>query len=428
VEIKPWDRLLNVLPPLTSYEFEALKASIAEHGVLQHILVMPDGRIIDGCHRWRIAQDKVRDGKLYDILNLDDDTAFLLGLAVNTARRQMSFEQIKELRKKQRKIALELRKNERMSQEKVAGILGVPAGTIAWWEAEAKKDISILGAKNTYNPPDLRIKISREDYKNIYEQIRSGKSQVQVAADHKITQARISQIVQSVEKRAESSQRRRELAEVGGQLVTPEGTKVETGDFRELAKDIPSNSIDLVFTDPSYGEDYLDLWSPLAQLAARVLKPGRFLLTYCGKLYLPTILAKLGEHLQYYWIAGKYYDQGHSFFRSKKIWDQWRPILIYQKPGPTEHEWFLDMIRMGNRKDAKELHDYGQSMEDAGYYIQKLTVPGEVVLDVCCGSGTILVAAKRCNRKAIGFDIDESRTRIAKGRLAEVVNETPKVS
>ncbi|NVM24113.1 MAG: 50S ribosomal protein L11 methyltransferase, partial [Desulfobacterales bacterium] len=190
----------------------------------------------------------------------------------------------------------------------------------------------------------------------------------------------------------------------------------------------PSDSIDLLFTDPSYAEQYLDLWGPLAELAARVLKPGRFLLVYCGKLYLPFVLAELSEHLEYYWLAGKYYDQGHSFFRSKRIWDQWRPILIYHKPGPTEHEWFLDMIRMGSRQEAKEFHDHGQSIEDAKYYITKLTKRGDTVLDVCCGSGGIAMAARSSGRRVIGFDVDESRTRITKARLAENNNEAAEIS
>ena len=131
MELRPWERLQESLPPLATYEFEALKASITEHGVLQRILALPDGRIIDGYHRWKIAPDAP-----CDTVSLDDENAFLLGLALNTARRQMSPEQTKELRKKQKKIALELRKNERMSQEKVAGILGVPTGTIARWGVE----------------------------------------------------------------------------------------------------------------------------------------------------------------------------------------------------------------------------------------------------------------------------------------------------
>jgi len=176
MEIRPWDRLMGVLPPLASYEFEALKASIAEHGVLQRILILPDGRIIDGYHRWKIEPEAP-----YDIINLDDSTAFLLGLAMNAARRQMSPDQIKTLRTKQKKIALELR-NTGMSQEKVAGILGMPEGTIAWWDAEVKKDTSILGTKNTCNPPDLRIKVAKKEQQKITERVAAGESQTQVAA------------------------------------------------------------------------------------------------------------------------------------------------------------------------------------------------------------------------------------------------------
>lgn len=418
MELRPWDRLQELLPPLASYEFEALKASIAEHGVLQRILVLPDGRIIDGYHRWEIAGDKTP----YDILNLDERSAFLLGLAMNTARRQMSPDQIKQLREKQKKIALELR-NTGMSQEKVAGILGVAQQTIDVWEGA-----SITNDGNTCAPPDLRVKIPKKEKNRIRKRIVAGESQSQVAADYKVSRQRISQIVTQSQKEEDTATKREELAAVGKFVMPPEGVIIKTGDFRELGQDIPDNSIDLIFTDPSYGKEYLDLWSPLGELAARVLSPGRFLLAYCGKLYLPSILAELGEHLKYYWIAGKYYDQGHSFFRSKKIWDQWRPILIYQKPGSIEHEWFLDMIRMGSREEAKQLHDYGQSMEDAKYYISKLTVPGEIVLDVCCGSGSIVMAAKLSNRRAIGFDVDESLSRITKARLAENKDAPAKVS
>lgn len=54
-----------------------------------------------------------------------------------------------------------------MSQEKVAGIIGVAQSTIAEWEAEAKKDTSILHAKDTSNPPDLRIKVPKKERQKI---------------------------------------------------------------------------------------------------------------------------------------------------------------------------------------------------------------------------------------------------------------------
>lgn len=59
-----------------------------------------------------------------------------------------------------------------MSQKKVAGVLGVPEGTIAWWDAEAKKDISILGTKDAYNPPDLKIKVPKKERQKIAERGR----------------------------------------------------------------------------------------------------------------------------------------------------------------------------------------------------------------------------------------------------------------
>jgi len=163
VEIKPWHRLVEVLPPLSNYEFEALKASIAERGVLQHILVLPDGRIIDGLHRWKIAPDAP-----YDIVNLDDNAAFLLGLAMNTARRQLSPDQTKEIRKRQKAIALRLRQTG-MTQEKVARILGVAQQTIDLWEGA-----SITNTSNTCSPPDLRIKVPKKERERIAQRVAAG--------------------------------------------------------------------------------------------------------------------------------------------------------------------------------------------------------------------------------------------------------------
>ena len=49
-----------------------------------------------------------------------------------------------------------------------------------------------------------------------------------------------------------------------------------------LGKNIPDNSIDLIFTDPPYNEASLSLYGDLAKLAERVLKPGGSLITYVG--------------------------------------------------------------------------------------------------------------------------------------------------
>lgn len=98
VEPKPWDKLQAILPPLATYELDMLIESISQHGVLQPILVLPDGRIIDGRHRWAITNGRAP----FKVLDLSEDEAFELGVAINTAHRNMSHMQMREVLRKQK--------------------------------------------------------------------------------------------------------------------------------------------------------------------------------------------------------------------------------------------------------------------------------------------------------------------------------------
>jgi site-specific DNA-methyltransferase (adenine-specific) len=50
--------------------------------------------------------------------------------------------------------------------------------------------------------------------------------------------------------------------------------------------------------------------------------------------------------------------------------------------------------------------------------IELTTQEGQLVLDPFCGSGSTLVAAKRCNRKYLGFEANQEYATIAEERLA----------
>jgi len=350
LEVRPWPELQRLLPPLSSEERGALANSISSQNLLdaQKILVLPDGRIVDGYHRWELSGGRAP----YKVLhNIDEESALLLGIRLNLARRQLSPEQKAELVKKLRRRGL--------SQKQIAEIMGISQKGVDHLES-----ISIRKTTNAYTPPDLRLKVPREERERIYERVKAGEPQTQVVADYKITQPRVAQIVKQVEKtrKAEGSR-----GPQSPELDLPEEISVRIGDFREIARELPPESIDLVFTDPPYSEEHLELWESLGEVARRLLKPGRYLLAYVGKLYLPALMNALGKHLDYYWTAGKYFDQGHVFVRARKMWDQWRPILIFQKPGAdSSHEWCLDMVRMGSREEAKRFHEQGQSSEMPG--------------------------------------------------------------
>lgn len=52
------------------------------------------------------------------------------------------------------------------------------------------------------------------------------------------------------------------------------------------------------------------------------------------------------------------------------------------------------------------------------WFIRTHTLPGALVCDPVCGSGSSLVAAAQCDRKFVGFDIRESQVKAARAAIA----------
>lgn len=224
-------------------------------------------------------------------------------------------------------------------------------------------------------------------------------------------------------KTAETAIRREVAAEQGAAIeVLPSNLTLLHGDFRELIETIDSDSVDLVFTDPPYHEEHLPLWDALAKESARVLKPGGMLVAYSGQVFLDYVMSALGKHLQYYWIIGIEHTHGQLRLWNRKVWNSWKPVLIYTK-GKPDHNWFQDFIRSGE-SETKNLHDWSQPMAQAEEIISRFAPADGLVLDVMCGAGTIPIAAVKNGRKSIGIEMNEETYNIARGRAEEVLSET----
>ena len=154
---------------------------------------------------------------------------------------------------------------------------------------EKGRVIDIISKKTSISPKTYQraTKIIELGSDEVKQKLREGKTT-------------ISKEYQEIQK----AQKRSQLMKEVPKIELPDNCKLFLGDFEVIGKNIPDNSIDLIFTDPPYGSEGLELYEKLGRLANRVLKQGGSLVTYAGQYYLNRvfkILDPLG--LKYWWIV-----------------------------------------------------------------------------------------------------------------------------
>ena len=189
------------------------------------------------------------------------------------------------------------------------------------------------------------------------------------------------------------------------------------GDCRELSRQLPSESVDMIFTDPPYPKDFLPLFEWLSVEAARLLKPGGYLITYSGQHWLKYVMDALNCNLEYFWIIAGMHRGPTRILPGREVTNQWKPLLIYSKGKPGPHELFLDSIS-GTR--SKQYHEWGQSEETASYYISCFTHPGDTVLEPFCGGGTTPYVCAQIDRECIAFEIDPAAYKVSLDRITRI--------
>jgi DNA modification methylase len=90
------------------------------------------------------------------------------------------------------------------------------------------------------------------------------------------------------------------------------------------------------------------------------------------------------------------------------------------KGGSTEREP-TSVLRFDAVDPKTRIHPTQKPLALMEYLVQTYTRPGETVLDWAMGSGTTLVAAKLCGRRAVGIEINEEYCQKAVERLRQGV-------
>lgn len=207
----------------------------------------------------------------------------------------------------------------------------------------------------------------------------------------------------------------------GGAVMFVSTNTVYHADAVDFVHALPDDSVDLIFTDPPYMRSFLWAYGWLAEAAARVLRPGGWLLAMGGGMYADEIIPEMSAHLTWHYMlfvqltgsaSGKWRPHGQTTPVIPRV----KPIYALAK-GRSKPRTVVYTPFEGDGND-KRFHHWGQDMKSARYYIDCFSAPGDVVLDPFVGGGTTAVVCQALGRDFLACDVDRDAVDVTRGRLS----------
>lgn len=201
----------------------------------------------------------------------------------------------------------------------------------------------------------------------------------------------------------------------------------------ELAK-MEDNSVDIIFTDPPYGVAFKkpgEVYLPgdTINLLPVVLPEFRRILKDDGAVFIWSSTNKLHEFL----ISFQTYFALHNII----IWDkiqptypqsrshyqlQYEPILYGSKRSHTlKNKKIGDIVRAKNPRGNARVHPTQKPVDVPYELLGCVAKDKPLVLDPFCGSGSILLAAKKLGFPYIGIELNKKYVKLAENRLGQEV-------
>lgn len=196
-------------------------------------------------------------------------------------------------------------------------------------------------------------------------------------------------------------------------------------DFRDLADTFVDKfgQVDYIITDPPYPKEFTPLYSDLSCFSNKVLKDGGSLICMSGQSYLPEVMNRLSENLNYHWTISYLTPGGQA----TQIWPRkvntfWKPLLWFVK-GEYKGDWLGDVCKSPVNNNDKRFHFWGQSIGGMIDIVEKFTYPKDIIVDPFVGGGTTGVACLKLKRNFIGIDIDSKCIETCETRFKEFLEE-----
>jgi len=416
----------DVFPLLEGAEFDALCEDIREHGLREPITRMRfKGRrvVLDGRNRLRACLRTGMKPSWRDYEGTADGVlAFVL--SCNLHRRHLDESQRAMVAARIATLAHGVRADRvdaqicASTQNEAAGMLGVARRTVQ--HARRLLDHGAPELVHAVDQGELAVSAAADLCELSYpEQVEA----VQMVATGEASNTR--QAVRRLEERKRAAVPRPERVDA----------RVLHGDAVELVRGLEQRP-HLVVTDPPYGlethntrrggQDYADgqdyIFELLERLCAALgaaVDPGAHLYFFAGYTHAAQVKALLQRHFvvqdnPLVWVKdnhtmcdfAKHYPNKHEY-----IWFCRTPTSIRRLARCVP-----DVIECDRQRDST--HSAEKPVELLSLLIEQSSVPGELVLDPFCGSGSTGVAARSLARQFIGIEQDQHWAEVARARIA----------
>jgi len=191
---------------------------------------------------------------------------------------------------------------------------------------------------------------------------------------------------------------------------------IYTGDARELARWIPDESIDLIFTDPVY--DQIEDYRWLAEMAAVALQPDRSCLSWIATPLLSQILRVMEPPLRYAWMMNLqkygpcYPGKPGICIITQCLWMEKGNSKTYSKIA----DWFGGK-NTGKLPEMRNQHHWSKPQNVYAKWLTAFAKDEFIIFDPFTGGGTVPAVCKMLGRRYLAFEINPETADLARERV-----------
>jgi hypothetical protein len=398
MEIKIDKEFADLIPPLSAEERQQLEQNILAEGCRDPLVVW-QGTLIDGHNRYEIC---TRNDLGFETVQMQfesrDDVKIWI-IKNQFGRRNLQ---------PYTRVNLNLQLEPLIAAKAKANQIRKPASVpqISAEQIETRQEIA--KASNTSHDTVAKVKV-------INKAVEAGKVAPEVVAKLHTGEVSINRVARDVKETMVAEKRAEQRKEAAARVEPQFFDNVHIGDFRKLTDKVADGSLSLIFTDPPYDRKAIELFDGLGEFASQKLCEGGSLLAYVGHIQIPDAIAALSKNLRYWWVCCCLHSGGESLMKEYGIRVGWKAMLWFVKGTRDDKQNIVRDVVSGGRE--KSHHDWQQSQSEAEYWIENLCHPDGMVCDPFLGGGTTAAAAKKLNRKWIGFEVDPGQAAIAMQRI-----------